>query len=146
MRSAGLALVVFTLVAAVVATQWPFAYDLHGIADKWAEVDWRWVHRHADGRILVDRDFIQNVLMLIPLGVGFATWRQASGTRVVVEALLLGVATGVVLEAAQLLTPHRFTQLCDAWRNASGCTFGALAVVALAGVRRGLQSSAAPAT
>jgi len=112
-----------------VATQWPFHYDLGGIADKWREVDWRWVHRTRDGHVLVDRDFIQNVLMLIPLGAGFALWRRAPAWRVVAEALVLGIVTGVVLEAAQLLTPHRFTQLCDAWRNAVGCMAGAIAAL-----------------
>jgi hypothetical protein len=125
-RRFGLGLALFTLAAAVVATQWPFAYDLHGVAEKWSEVDWRWVHRHADGRVVVDRDFIQNVLMLIPLGVGFALWRRGPAWRIVVEALTLGIAAGVCLEAAQLLTPHRFTQLCDAWRNAAGCLIGAI--------------------
>jgi len=84
------------------------------------------VHRHADGSVVIDRDFIQNVLMLIPLGVGFALWRRGPNWRVVAEALTLGIVVGVWLEAAQLLTPHRYTQLCDAWRNAAGCLIGAI--------------------
>ncbi len=67
--------------------------------------------------------------MMSPLGFGFGLWRSARAWRVIAEALALGIATGVVLEAAQLLTPGRFTQLCDAWRNAVGCVAGAAIAV-----------------
>ncbi len=122
-RRFGFGLVVFTLVAAVVATQWPFHYNLahDALVEKWHEVDWQWVHHRADGSLIIDRDCIQNLIMLMPLGAGYALWREARSARVVVEALLLGIATGVTLELAQLLTPSRFTQLADAWRNAAGC-------------------------
>jgi hypothetical protein len=135
-RRFGLGLVVFTLVAAVIATQWPFHYNLahDALVEKWHEVDWQWAHHRADGSLIIDRDCVQNLIMLMPLGAGYALWRQpreARPWRVIVEALVLGIATGVALELAQLLTPSRFTQLADAWRNAVGCALGGVAMLAL---------------
>jgi VanZ family protein len=144
-RRAGLLLALFTLATAVVATQYPFHYNLAraAIVEKWHEVDWQWAHHRRDGSLVIDRDCIQNLLMLMPLGAGFALWRsagEARWSRVLVEALLIGIATGVALELAQLLTPSRFTQLADAWRNAVGCVAGAAGVLAVAAFarRRGL--------
>jgi hypothetical protein len=137
-RRAGLALALFTVFAAIVATQWPFHYDLarDALVEKWHEVDWQWAHHRTDGSLVIDRDCVQNLIMLVPLGVGFAWWREVPPWRVVLEALLLGIATGVTLEVAQLLVPSRFTQLADAWRNALGCATGAAVTVAITRVLR----------
>lgn len=124
----GRALFWFTLVVAVLCTQFPFRYHLdHAhLAEKISEIDWKWFHYTRDGHIKVDRDFIQNVIMLVPLGVGFALWRRAPLWRVIVEGTLVGFAVSFCLEAAQLLTPGRFTQLDDLWRNTLGCALGAV--------------------
>jgi glycopeptide antibiotics resistance protein len=125
-RKLGLALAVFTVLVAIIATQWPFDYHLtrFGVARRWARVDWTWFHHTPQGRISFDRDFALNLAMLIPLGVGFAVWRRAGALRVIAESLLLGAMISVVLEVAQLVTPHRYTALPDVWRNALGCMVG----------------------
>jgi glycopeptide antibiotics resistance protein len=116
-----------TFVAALVVTLWPFAFSLDpsSIARKWSRVEWVLFYRHR-GQITIDRDLLLNLAMLLPLGAGFALARTTRGLRLFLEALLLGVAAALVLEAGQLLTPHRVTQLADVWRNALGCGLGAL--------------------
>jgi glycopeptide antibiotics resistance protein len=130
-RKLGLVLVVFTLVIAFVATQWPFDYHLtrFGIARRWARVDWSWFPRDYRGDIRFDRDFALNLVMLLPLGAGFGLWRRAATLRVIVESLVLGTVTSVLLEVAQLVTHHRFTAFPDVWRNALGCTVGCILAI-----------------
>lgn len=127
MRKLGLALMIANLAGAVVVTLWPFAFDLApaAIARKWAHVEWVLYYRDDDGRVIIDRDLVLNLVMLVPLGAGFAWWR-ARRTWTVAWALGLGIVTATALEAAQLLTPHRVTQLADVWRDALGCMIGAL--------------------
>jgi len=141
-RRLGLGIAAGTFLAAVVATQWPFHYQRtrFGVRRHWAHIDWRWLPRTPMGHPRIDRDMVLNLLMLIPLGVGFALWRRASGARVVVEALLLGIVTSTTLELAQLVTAYRYTTLADVWCNAIGCTAGAFVVVALRGAAGTMSS------
>jgi hypothetical protein len=127
MRRLGLAVMLANVIGAVVMTLWPFAFDLApaAIARKWAHVEWVLYYRGEDGHVIVDCDLALNLAMLLPLGAGFAVWRAAGRGRVIVEALALGIAFATALEAAQLLTPHRVSQLADVWRNALGCVIGA---------------------
>lgn len=119
------------VLAAAALTLWPFHFRLNAasIARKWARVEWVFFY-YRRGHLTIDRDLILNLLMLLPLGLGFALARSARtpparGRRVLLEALLLGVTVALCLEGAQLLTPHRVTQLADLWRNALGCVLGA---------------------
>ncbi len=127
-QTAGLALAAATVLVALLVTQWPFEYRLTGFAvrAKWNRIDWSWFPR---GKVL-SRDFVLNVLMLIPLGIGFGLWRRAAGMRLVVEGLAIGIVCAATLELAQLATRSRYTSFPDLWRNASGCAIGcALALV-----------------
>ncbi len=130
-RTFGLALAVGTVLIAIVATQWPFRYELSetGLARRWARVDWSWFHHTPNGGIRFDRDFAQNLLMLVPLGFGFGLWRRATRLRTVIESLALGLATSIALEAAQLVTRRRYTALPDVWRNALGCMVGCVLAI-----------------
>ncbi len=124
-RTAGLALAVGTVLIAIFVTQWPFEYRLTGFAvrAKWNRIDWSWFPRTSRGNLL-NRDFVLNILMLIPLGFGFGLWRRAAALRVMAEGLALGIVTGATLELAQLATRSRYTSFPDFWRNASGCLVG----------------------
>lgn len=128
LRRMGLVLALGTVAVAIFVTQWPFEYRLTSYAVKlrWTHVDWRWFPRDSAGNIRFDRDFAQNLVMLVPLGVGFALWRHAGAVRVGLEALALGILTSATLEAAQLVTRYRYTSFPDLWRNALGCMVGAL--------------------
>ncbi len=131
LRTVGKALALGTILIAIVATQFPFDYGFsrYAIRRRWARIDWEWFYAF-------DRDLVLNVLMLVPLGVGFALWRRAGRARVVFESLALGTLTSVVLELAQLLTRDRYTSFLDVWHNAAGCVAGcaiALAVTAASG-------------
>ena len=130
-RRLGLALAVGTIVIAIAATQYPFRYHLteFGIHRRWDRIDWRWWPRTPMGHVRIDRDFALNLLMLVPLGVGYGLWRRAHGVRVAIEAALVGIATSATLELLQLITPYRYTTFADVWRNALGCMVGAIFVV-----------------
>lgn len=143
MRRFGLGLMLVTIAIAVVATQWRFHFDLSGtgIRHRWHEIDWRWFPRTPRGHIRLDRDLVLNLLMLVPLGIGFALWRSASAWRVVGEALVLGVLVSSALELGQLANAYRYTTFADVWRNALGCMVGAMCEVAL---RRATRVSATP--
>ena len=132
-RRFGLLLCVGTLLVAIAVTQYPFHYQLtrYAIHYRWEfRVDWRWFPVHR-GRFGLDRDSVLNLLMLVPLGIGYALWRRAPGWRIVIEALLLGAVVASCLELAQLLTPYRTTSLADMWRNTLSCVAGALLVVSV---------------
>lgn len=133
-RRFGLGLCVATLAVAVAVTQYPFHYQItrYAIHYRWIHrVDWRWFPNVHHGHFRMDRDFVLNLLMLVPLGIGYALWRRAPTWRIVIEALLLGAVIATGLELAQLLTPWRTTSLADMWRNTTSCVAGALLVVLL---------------
>ncbi len=127
----GRAIALGTVLIAIAATQYPFRYHLtqFGIERRWDRIDWRWFPRTYGGAIRVDRDFALNLLMLLPLGFGFGLWRRVARWRAVIESLLLGLGVSVVLEAAQLITPHRFTTLADVWRNGLGSMVGCMLAI-----------------
>ena len=127
-RTVGAVLAFGTVFVAFLVTQWPFQYRPYGasIMRRWNRIDWSWWPRDGDGNVRFDRDLVLNLMMLIPLGVGFGLWRRAAGpVRVIVEGLLIGIAISFMLEAAQLVTRHRFTSFADVWRNSLGCMVGA---------------------
>jgi VanZ family protein len=130
-RRFGIVLAVGTILIALAATQYPFNYQLteFAIHRRWDRIDWRWWPRTPMGRVRIDRDLLLNLLMLVPLGVGYGLWRRTHGLRVALEALLLGIATSTTLEVLQLITPYRYTTFADVWRNALGCMVGAIFVV-----------------
>jgi hypothetical protein len=133
MRRAGLVLMLVTIGLAIVATQWRFHYDFSrfGIRVRWHRVDWHWFPRTPMGHVRLDRDLVLNLLMLVPLGIGFALWRRAPGWRVVVEAIVLGAVVATCLELGQLVTLYRYTSFADMWRNTVSCALGALWVLAI---------------
>jgi len=114
-------LAIGTLLIAIAGTQWPFEYRFssYAIRYRWARIDWHWFRGF-------DRDFAVNLLMLIPLGLGFGLWRQAGRARALVESLVLGTAVSAILEIAQLVTRDRITSFLDVWHNAAGCVLGCL--------------------
>ena len=110
----------------VVATTFPFQprTDPAWVADKLADIDWRLV----TGR--VDYDLVQNLLLMVPLGVALAcTGRVRRPRHVAVEAALVAAALSVGVEALQVFLPGRYPQLPDVLANVCGC-FGASAVSA----------------
>jgi hypothetical protein len=125
-RTVGLALACGTVLIALVATQWPFQYRpyVDSVLRRWSRSDWSWWPRDGSGAVRIDRDLVLNLLMLVPLGIGYGLWRRAGAARVVVEGLLLGIAISTMLEAAQLVTRYRFTSFADIWRNSLGCMVG----------------------
>lgn len=131
-RTLGLALAIGTVVIAILVTQWPFEYRVTWFAmqARWNRIDWSWFPQTYAGNV-VSRDFVQNLIMLMPLGVGFALWRRAAAVRVMAESLALGILTGATLELAQLVTRSRYTSFPDLWRNALGCLVGCLFLIAL---------------
>lgn len=130
LRRFGLLLAIATVLTAIVLTQYPFHYSFtrHNIHGHWRDIDWHWFPRRGR-HIRVDRDLYLNLLMLIPLGVGFALWRRASGWRILLEALVLGAVVATGLEVAQLVTLYRYTSFADMWRNTVSCVAGALFVL-----------------
>ncbi|HUS29153.1 MAG TPA: VanZ family protein [Kofleriaceae bacterium] len=142
-RRLGLGLAIMTIGIAVVVTQWRFHFDAtrFGMHVRWNRIDWHWFPRTPMGHVRLDKDFALNLLMLVPLGIGFALWRRASGLRIVIEALLLGFATSALLELAQLANAYRYTTFADVWRNTLGCVVGAIVIVAL---RRSAKVSPSP--
>lgn len=136
-RTAGLALAIATLLIAIFVTQWPFDYRLtrFAVRMRWNRIEWSWFPPTYGGS-MVTRDFVLNLLMLVPLGIGFGVWRRAARLRVVAESVALGILTGAMLELAQLATRSRYTSFPDLWHNAVGCVGGC--VLALA-VQRALE-------
>jgi hypothetical protein len=131
-RTLGLVLALGTVVVAILGTQYPFNYRLTGFAvhRRWDRIDWSWFPRHPGGEIRFDRDFAVNLVMLIPLGIGFGLWRHARAIRTVAESLMLGILTSGMLEIAQLVTAYRYTSFADVWRNALGCMVGCILALA----------------
>lgn len=138
LRRIGLAIALATLALAILGTQWPFEYRITEFAlrRKWDRIDWSWFPRWRGGSIRLDHDIVVNLLMLVPLGIGFALWRRAAPWRIVLEGLVLGLVTSTALEAAQLLTRSRYTQLADVWRNSASCALGCAIAITVARARR----------
>jgi hypothetical protein len=133
LRRWGLALALAMIVVLVLGTQYPFDYQLteFAIRRRWNRIDWSWFPRTHRGHIRIDHDLALNLVMLIPLGVGFALWRRAREWRLVVEALGVGFVTSTVLELGQLLTRYRYTTFADVWRNTLSCGLGCLLAIAV---------------
>ncbi len=122
-RQAGLYLVAATWMTALAVTLYPFRFELDVAAV--SRIDWRvYYPRHND------RDLVLNLLMLMPLGAGWALWRsgRATITRIALEAAAIGVGTALLIESLQIFERVRFPQLADVWRNGVGCIFGAVVV------------------
>ncbi|MBX3155492.1 MAG: VanZ family protein [Deltaproteobacteria bacterium] len=122
-RRLGIGLIVFTLTVALVVTLYPFRFTFR--ASMLSRIDWRlYDARHSN------RDLIQNLLMLAPLGAGVALLRHGRATlsRIAAEAGLLGLGTALVIETIQIFERSRFPQAADVWRNGVGCVAGALLV------------------
>ncbi len=120
-RRAGLGLVVFTLVTALLVTLYPFRFALSTAS--WERIDWRLYYPgHSD------RDLVLNLLMLAPLGTGLvlARFGRARLARIVLEACGLGLGTALFVETLQIFERTRFPQAADVWRNAVGCVVGAI--------------------
>ncbi len=123
-RRAGIAIFVLGALAVLAVTQWPFAFDFsaEGFARGRARIEWIFLYRDDDGHILLDGDLIRNLLLLAPLGAGWALLRvESSLRRTLLEALLVGAAMAMFVETLQIFTPTRVPQLADVWRNTLGC-------------------------
>ena len=115
-RRVGLALCLSCLAVALVVTLWPFRFSL--ATASFARIDWRLYYRSRTGHVIVDRDLLQNLVMLSPLGAGWALLRGPRGVgRIALEATTLGVGLAATIETLQIFAPTRFPQLADVWRN-----------------------------
>lgn len=126
-RRVGLALCLSCLAVALVVTLWPFRFSL--ATASFARIDWRLYYRSRTGHVIVDRDLLLNLVMLSPLGAGWALLRGPRGVgRIALEATTLGVGLAATIETLQIFAPTRFPQLADVWRNGAGCVAGAVLV------------------
>jgi glycopeptide antibiotics resistance protein len=126
-RHLGLALFVSCLACALLVTLWPFRFSL--ATASFARIDWRLYYRSRTGHVTVDRDLLQNLVMLAPLGAGWALLRGPRGVgRIALEATVLGVGLAAAIETLQIFLPSRCPQLADVWRNGAGCVAGAVLV------------------
>jgi glycopeptide antibiotics resistance protein len=122
-RRFGLGLIIFTIAVTLAVTLYPFRF--HFTLASLSRIDWRLYYPgHSD------RDLLQNLLMLAPLGAGLALVRitRASLSRLALESCALGLATSVFVETLQIFQRTRFPQAADVWRNTLGCIAGAVAV------------------
>jgi glycopeptide antibiotics resistance protein len=127
-RRVGGFLVLASIAAVLVGTLYP--YRFHFALDHISRIDWAIVHTD---RPLVTRDFVVNILLLVPLGVGWALLRSARPPHVIVlEAIAVGFVVSASIETLQIFTHVRYPQVADVWRNVLGCGAGAvLSTVAL---------------
>lgn len=126
-RRMGLAILLSTLACALVVTLWPFRFDL--ATASFARIDWRLYYRRPNGAVAVNRDFMLNLVMMSPMGAGWALLRGSRGRgRIALEATVLGVGTSVMIETLQIFEPTRFPQFADVWRNGAGCLAAAVLV------------------
>jgi glycopeptide antibiotics resistance protein len=126
-RRVGLAIFLSALAAAFAATMWPFRF--HFSAACFARIDWRLNYRNSHGQLMVNRDFVQNLVMLSPMGAGWALFRAPRGVgRIALEAIVLGLGTALVIETLQIFAPTRYPQVADVWRNGAGCAAAAATV------------------
>lgn len=134
-RRLGLALLLATLAAALFVTMYPFRFALE--TGSLSRVDWRPYYPGHN-----NRDLVQNLLMLAPLGVGLALVRfgRASLSRIALEACVLGVGTSLFVETLQIFQLGRYPQVADVWRNGAGCIAGAV-LTALAPSLRASRSA-----
>src|SRR5258706_7387287 len=126
-RTIGLVLVLGTLATALVVTLWPFRF--HFTLASLHRIDWRLYYRDANGHIKIDRDLVQNLIMLAPLGVGWALFRgPRSIARIALETFAIGLLLSASIETLQIFDRGRFPQLADVWRNTLGCVVGGVVV------------------
>lgn len=127
-RRLGGVLVLASLAAVLAGTLYP--YRFHFALDHVSRIDWAIVHTD---RPFVTRDFIVNILLLGPLGIGWVLFRSARPLHVLVlEALAVGFVVSASIETLQIFTHVRYPQVADVWRNVLGCGAGALlATIAL---------------
>lgn len=109
----------------LLATTFPFRFrtDPAAVAWKLDNVDWRvWTRP--------DRDTLQNLLLMAPLGLGLALAGVPRRRRqVALEAALAALVLSIAVEGLQVFMPDRFPQLPDVLRNVCGCAAaGALGV------------------
>ena len=132
-RLIGVLLFWSSLACVLVATLWPLRFSLAAAGLR--RIDWALYYRDDLGRLIVDRDFVANLVLMSPLGAGWALLRAGrSLPRIALEAALLGFGLSAAVETVQIFEPSRAPQLADVWRNGVGCVAAALAVAWL--VRR----------
>lgn len=131
-RRLGVTLATFTIAVALLVTLYPFRF--HFSTSMLSRIDWRLYYPgHSD------RDLIQNLLMLAPIGVGIALIRhgRASIGRIALEAGAIGTGLALFVETMQIFDRARFPQAADVWRNGVGCIVGAvLAALVLRAIDR----------
>jgi glycopeptide antibiotics resistance protein len=121
-RRLGGYLVLASVAAVLVGTLYP--YRFHFSLDHVSRIDWAIVHTD---RPLVTRDFIVNILLLVPLGVGWALLRSARPPHVIaLEAIAVGFVLSASIETLQIFTHVRYPQVADVWRNVLGCSAAAV--------------------
>jgi len=81
-RRFGLVLLLWTLAVAFVLTLRPFRFDLATASV--GRIDWHLYYRRPGGALAVNRDFVLNLIMLSPLGAGWALLRGSRGMAVTI--------------------------------------------------------------
>lgn len=112
----------------LVATTYPFEVhtDRAWIEEKVEGIDWRL----SPGR--PNLDMVQNLLLMVPLGLALAcAGRARRPWQVALEAALAALVLSVGVEGVQILLPERFPQLPDVLRNVCGCVGAGAAGAAL---------------
>jgi glycopeptide antibiotics resistance protein len=128
-RQAARAAVLASTLAIVAATLYPFRFcsSLAQVRGRARWIEWEWVYTDREGHLTLDLDLAQNIALFLPFGLALAFVPEAPRPRrEALVALAVGGVLSVGVEALQLLTLERVTQLADVWRNALGAALGAL--------------------
>ncbi|HRG99527.1 MAG TPA: VanZ family protein [Polyangiaceae bacterium] len=128
-RRAALAATAASTLAIVGATLYPFRFcsSLAQVRRRARWIEWELYYTDREGHLTLDLDLVQNLALFLPLGVALAFLPESPRPRRdALVALAVGGLLSAAVEALQLLTLERVTQLADVWRNAVGAALGAL--------------------
>lgn len=115
----------FAVVFVTVATLFPYQFLPHETAHRRTVFFLLWLTPHPTNL----RDFLENVLLFVPLGFGFASWAVAKEWRRLWGALaaLVGAAAfSSLLEFLQVFLPTRTAEWWDVIANSIGTVLGFL--------------------
>lgn len=116
------AMFAFTITPVLLATTYPFRPRLERawIGWKLENIDWRPAKRR------VDYDTVQNVLLMMPLGLAVACAGRNRRIRwAVADAALAAFVLSLGVEAVQIILPGRYPQLGDVVNNVAGAMLAA---------------------
>ena len=122
----------------LVCTLWPFhvRFGLPHLVEKLGEIEWEPLYgavsgREHPGHASPLRDMVQNVVLFAPLGALWVYGRPVHSasvrerTKWLGQAVLASFALSVLVEALQLVTEDRVSQLGDVMFDSLGGLLGA---------------------